>query len=62
MDGLTFLEALAMKDREDKQMKKDHESLPGVRVARKEAKLKQISIPAGTDDGDENLHMARYVV
>ena len=59
MDALTYMEALAMKDREDKLLKKDRENYPGVRVARKEAKIKQISIPAGIDDGDENLHMAR---
>ena len=59
VNDLTFREALAMKEVEDKEVRKDRDSLPGVRVARKETKLKTVSIPAGTDDANENLHMAR---
>ena len=60
MDDLSFLEAHAIMDREDKVRKRDRDSLPGVRVARKETKLKLVKVPEGLDDGSENLHVARY--
>ena len=60
MDDLSFREAQAIKDREDKLVKRNRDSLPGVRVARRESKLKMVEVPAGIDDGVDNLHEARY--
>ena len=50
INDFTFREALAKKEVEEKMVMKDRDSLPGVRVARKEAKLKNGSIPAGIRD------------